>query len=82
MEIRAEGMKQPLPTWEVQSMAKPSGDELVKYITEKVVVYMEDPRAVHARRKAEKQPWAEKWFGTLPLAWSLWRRKWSRGRRE
>ncbi|MEI2396703.1 YqzE family protein, partial [Paenibacillus phytohabitans] len=44
-----------------------SGDDLVKYITEKVVIYMEDPRAVHARRKAEKQPWAEKWFGTLPL---------------
>ncbi|MFD1907853.1 YqzE family protein [Paenibacillus rhizoplanae] len=36
------------------------GDDLVKYITEKVVVYIENPRAVHARRKAEKQPWAEK----------------------
>lgn len=54
------------------------GDDLVKYITEKVVVYIENPRAVHARRKAEKQPWAEKWFGTLPLAWSVWRSKWTR----
>lgn len=35
------------------------GDDLVKYITEKVVVYIENPGAVHARRKAEKQPWAE-----------------------
>ncbi|MFD2876994.1 YqzE family protein [Paenibacillus rhizoplanae] len=57
------------------------GDDLVKYITEKVVVYIENPRAVHARRKAEKQPWAEKkWFGTIPLAWSVWRSKWSRDR--
>ncbi|MHA6529854.1 YqzE family protein [Paenibacillus sp. BAC0078] len=49
------------------------GDELVKYITEKVVVYMEDPRASRERRKARKQPWAEKWFGMLPLSWSIWR---------
>lgn len=50
-----------------------SGDDLVKYITEKVVVYMEDPRASRARRQAEKEPWAEKWFGMLPLGWSIWR---------
>lgn len=55
-----------------------SGDELVKYITEKVVVYMEDPRASRERRKAEKQPWAEKWFGMLPLSLSIWRSKWSK----
>lgn len=56
-----------------------SGDDLVKYITEKVVVYMEDPRASRARKKAEKQPWAEKWFGMLPLGLSIWRSKWSHG---
>ncbi|MNO28222.1 hypothetical protein D3C76_181110 [compost metagenome] len=53
------------------------GDDLVKFITEKVVVYMEDPRASRERRKAEKQPWAEKWFGMLPLGWSIWRSKWT-----
>lgn len=74
------GMRQ-LPAWEVYGMAS-GGDELVKYITEKVVVYMEDPRAVRAKRKAEKQPWAEKWFGTLPLAWSVWRSSWSRKERQ
>lgn len=50
------------------------GEELVKYITEKVVVYIEDPRARHAARKeATKQPWSQKWFGMLPLGWSIWR---------
>ncbi|WP_339315950.1 YqzE family protein [Paenibacillus sp. FSL R10-2734] len=59
------------------------GDELVKYITEKVVVYIEDPRAIHARRAAAtKQPWSQKWFGMLPLGWSIWRSKWSRGKKE
>ncbi|KAA1190920.1 hypothetical protein CA600_06475 [Paenibacillus sp. VTT E-133280] len=58
------------------------GDELVKYITEKVVVYIEDPRAIHARRAATKQPWSQKWFGMLPLGWSIWRSKWSHGKKE
>ncbi|MNP59361.1 hypothetical protein D3C76_1543510 [compost metagenome] len=60
-----------------------SGDDLVKYITEKVVVYMEDPRASRERRKAEKQPWAQRWFGMLPLGLSIWRSKWTKeGRRD
>lgn len=49
------------------------GEDLVKYITEKVVVYIEDPRASHARKVATKQPWSQKWFGMLPLGWSIWR---------
>lgn len=59
-----------------------SGDELVKYITEKVVVYIEDPRAIHARRAERKQPWSQKWFGMLPLGWSIWRSKWGHGKKE
>jgi hypothetical protein len=58
------------------------GDDLVKYITEKVVVYMDDPRAIHARRAAAKQPWSQKWFGMLPLGWSIWRSKWSRDHKK
>lgn len=52
------------------------GDELVKYITEKVVVFIEEPRGRHARREAVKQPWSQRWFGMLPLGWSLWCSKW------
>ncbi|WP_151736063.1 YqzE family protein ['Paenibacillus yunnanensis' Narsing Rao et al. 2020] len=54
-------------------MASSSGDELVKYIAEKVVDYMEDPRASRERRKADKQPWSQRWFGMLPLGLSIWR---------
>lgn len=51
-----------------------SGEELVKYITEKVVVYIEDPRArQEARKETPKQPWTQKWFGMLPLGLSIWR---------
>ncbi|WP_150275468.1 YqzE family protein [Paenibacillus tepidiphilus] len=63
-------------------MASSSGDELVKYITEKVVDYMEDPRASRERRKADRQPWSQRWFGMLPLSWSIWRSKWSRSGRK
>lgn len=59
-----------------------SGDELVKYITEKVVVYIEDPRAIRAQRAATKQPWSQKWFGMLPLGLSIWRSKWSHSDKE
>ncbi|GGF70022.1 hypothetical protein GCM10010912_14070 [Paenibacillus albidus] len=55
-----------------------SGEELVKYITEKVVVYIEDPRSIKERRAAAKQPWSQKWFGMLPLSWSIWWSKWKR----
>ncbi|WP_410511771.1 YqzE family protein [Paenibacillus sp. BR2-3] len=53
------------------------GDELVKYITEKVVVYMENPRSSRLRQEIPKQPWSQKWFGMLPLGLSIWRSKWS-----
>lgn len=49
------------------------GDELVKYITEKVVVYMENPRSSRIRSDNPKQAWTEKWFGMLPLGLSIWR---------
>jgi len=57
-----------------------NGDDLVKYITEKVVVFMEDP---HIRRKEEpKQPWSQKWFGMLPLGLSIWRSNWGHKNKE
>ncbi|KGE16529.1 YqzE family protein [Paenibacillus wynnii] len=61
-------------------MASKGGDELVKYITEKVVIYMEDPRS--RRSEVPKQPWSQKWFGMLPLGLSIWRSKWNRKNKE
>ncbi|AIQ12453.1 YqzE family protein [Paenibacillus durus] len=49
------------------------GEDLVKYITEKVVDYMESPRDSRGRHRADRQPWSQKWFGMLPLGLAMWR---------
>lgn len=48
------------------------GEELVKYLAEQVVVYIETPKEVrlYARqvRAAKKENWQTRWFGMIPLA--------------
>ncbi|MEO2204208.1 YqzE family protein [Paenibacillus pabuli] len=51
-------------------MAK--SDELVKYITQRVVHFMDTPKEERKGRSKVKEPWAMKWFGMLPFAVSLW----------
>ncbi|WP_223069661.1 YqzE family protein [Paenibacillus caui] len=51
-------------------MAK--GDELVRYITEKVVTYVETPKEIRRERRQVKEHWSSKWFGMIPLSLSLW----------
>lgn len=51
-------------------MAK--GDELVKYITERVVDYVETPREIRRERSKGKEPWSRRWFGMIPSSISLW----------
>lgn len=51
-------------------MAK--SDELVTYITQRIVRYMETPRDVRRQRKEIREPWYTKWFGMLPFALSMW----------
>lgn len=56
-------------------MAK--GEDLVKYITEQVVTYIETPKSVRKAQRIErktkrKEPWANHWFGMLPVAVSVW----------
>ncbi|WP_159887195.1 YqzE family protein [Paenibacillus puerhi] len=52
------------------------GDELVKYVTERVVRYMDTPkevrRQVRAGRKESREHWEVRWFGMLPLAIRMW----------
>jgi hypothetical protein len=56
-------------------MAVVKGDELVKFITEQVVTYIETPKEV--RRQAKeiskeyKESWKVHWFGMLPFAISM-----------
>lgn len=51
-------------------MAK--SDELVKYITQRVVHYIDTPKDEWKERAKRKEPWAMKWFGMIPFAVSLW----------
>ncbi|AQR79565.1 YqzE family protein [Paenibacillus larvae] len=54
------------------------GDDLVKYITERVITYIDTPRELRKEKrkqqKAQKEPWTTRWFGLLPLSISLWNR--------
>ncbi|MEK8130505.1 YqzE family protein [Paenibacillus filicis] len=60
-------------------------DELVKYVTERVVRYIDTPREVRkqarAGRKETRERWEVRWFGMLPLALGMWRKRWF-GRKE
>ncbi len=54
-------------------MAK--SDELVKYITQRVVHYIDTPKDERKERRSQrkkKEPWSMKWFGMIPFAVSLW----------
>ncbi|EGL16817.1 MULTISPECIES: YqzE family protein [Paenibacillus] len=55
-------------------MAK-GGEELVKYITEQVVHYIETPRQVRkearVRHKETRESWSVHWFGMIPLSISM-----------
>ncbi|SDC25760.1 YqzE-like protein [Paenibacillus sp. UNCCL117] len=59
-------------------------DELVKYVTERVVRYIDTPREVRrqvrAGRKEAKEPWEVRWFGMLPLSIRMWRKRWLGGK--
>jgi len=49
-----------------------SGDELIKYITERVVNYIDTPKEVRRRAKV-KESWTTRWFGMIPFSMSLWK---------
>lgn len=57
-------------------MAK--SDDLVKYITQRVVTYIDTPQEVRKQKRQERltkrreEPWSSRWFGMLPLAIKLW----------
>ncbi|WP_127580042.1 YqzE family protein [Paenibacillus koleovorans] len=60
-------------------------EDLIKYITEQVVTYIDTPAEVRKEtRKAQKdtrEPWVSRWFGQVPYAISLWLTDW-RSRRQ
>ncbi|NBI31193.1 YqzE family protein [Chengkuizengella marina] len=54
-------------------MAKNSGEDLLKEITEKVVTYMSTPKELRDKHQEVqyKETWKTKWFGMLPMAMDM-----------
>lgn len=50
------------------------GSEYLKYMTERVVSYMErsEDEESKAARKLGKEPWLSRWFGIAPLGIRVW----------
>lgn len=61
-------------------------DELIKYITGRIVEYMETPksRAAAGEEARLKESWQYRWFGLLPVTLHIWRSRMRRksGRRR
>ncbi|TDF95911.1 YqzE family protein [Paenibacillus piri] len=55
------------------------GDELVKYVAEQLLNYMETPREVRKQAreylKEIREPWTYRWFGMMPAAIRMWTEK-------
>jgi hypothetical protein len=54
-------------------MAK--GEDIVKYVTQKVVQYIDTPsdrrKRERERRRRASEPWTSRWFGMIPMALSM-----------
>ncbi|UNK17036.1 YqzE family protein [Paenibacillus sp. N3/727] len=49
-----------------------NSNDLIKYITERVVTYIDTPKEVRKGRRV-KEPWIVRWFGMIPFSVSLWK---------
>ncbi|WP_106766286.1 YqzE family protein [Paenibacillus faecalis] len=50
-----------------------SSNDLIKYITERVVNYIDTPKEVRKQGR-RKEPWTVRWFGMIPFSMSLWKK--------
>lgn len=61
-----------LPSVDKKQVVRMKTNDYVKYVTETLVQYMEQPRAKRKLRRQDKkqlqQPFINKWFGILPYA--------------
>ena len=49
-----------------------NSNDLIKYITERVVTYIDTPKEVRKKGRG-KEPWTVRWFGMIPFSLSLWK---------
>lgn len=52
-----------------------SSEELVKYLTERAVGYMSLPKDEKKLQQRQQVSWKTQWFGMLPTAIQMWRKK-------
>ncbi|MDF2658186.1 MAG: YqzE-like protein [Paenibacillus sp.] len=56
-------------------------EDYIKYLTERVVAYMDTPPEVRKEQrilhKSTRMPWHVRWFGMIPLSIAIW---WKRRR--
>ncbi|RCW65387.1 YqzE family protein [Saliterribacillus persicus] len=45
-----------------------SGEEYLKYVTQKVVTHLNTPKSKRTRKKNKSNGMSNKWFGILPFA--------------
>jgi hypothetical protein len=50
------------------------GTEYLKYVTERVVSYMDTEAEEEAKphKKLSREPWLTRWFGVLPMGFMMW----------
>ncbi len=51
-------------------------EDYVKYLTTEMMKYIDEPKEIRRerrlQRKAEREPWLVRWFGLMPMSFSLW----------
>ncbi|CAM2949775.1 YqzE family protein [Paenibacillus sediminis] len=53
--------------------SKIKGDELLKYITEQVVTYIDTPKDIRREKRLQtRESWQYRWFGMIPFSIHLW----------
>lgn len=52
-----------------------ASQDLLRYVTEQLVRYMENPKKLRKEVKAAKEPWQLRWFGQIPTSLYLIRVK-------
>ncbi|MFM1653038.1 YqzE family protein [Brevibacillus sp. B_LB10_24] len=52
-----------------------SFQEYLKYLTKRLVEYLDTPAVERKRRKEPREAWSTRWFGAIPMSIRLLRRK-------
>jgi hypothetical protein len=51
-----------------------SSNDIVKYLTQEFVRYIDTPK--ENRKKKQKESWASRWFGMIPMSFKVFLGKW------